>query len=162
MYRLFFSDEAMESNLQSQAPLYEECASKIKSMPYDLPQRLELAGWSTSSQDEMWGLKLALKRSMSPAHSGWIYSRVLSLLKTNAQTRLGCMVQDRFERLQQFTLVNHVEREVYFVAIGSEAKQALQTIVSAEETFNPEYFDEDGYSKCELDESGHPVSNSGR
>jgi len=159
---MFFSDEIVESNIQSQVQLYEECISKIKSLSSDVPQRLELTGWPSENEGEMWGLKLALKKPMSPAHSGWIYSRILNLLKTSTQTRLGCMVQNRFERLQQFTLVNQGEREVYFVAIGSEAKLALQTIVSAEETFNPEYFDEDGYSKFELDESGHPVSSGGR
>jgi hypothetical protein len=162
MFRMFFSDEIMESNLQSQAQLYKECMSQIESLPSDMPQRLELAGWPPGIENQMWGLKLSLTKSMSPAHSGWIYSRILGLLKTNKETRVGCMIGNRFERIQQFTLVNQVGKDVYWVAMGPEAKLALQRIVSAEESFNPEYFDEDGYSKFELDESGHPISASDR
>jgi len=74
------------------------------------------------------------------------FSKYNKFRKNSKDTDVGCFIQGSLIHLDQFTLALIDDIELHFLAIGQDSKSALYTVIDAEKSFNPNNFDEDGYS----------------
>lgn len=121
----------------------------MKSCPEELVEDLKQV-----FMKPVYGVRLGLKNKPSAAHSGWIVYAVTKVLANERKspveeaTTVGILQNGRYERLRQFSLL---AQETLLCSIGRLAKECLQAVVDAENSFDPLRFDADGYQRTLLE-----------
>lgn len=148
-----------DSKLLVGAPLdklSQKLASVISSLPFDkvvqldphlVAEMLPFLPPELQKTDSLFGLNLAIKSSLSMAHSGWLYSRYHdACIDLGIKPSLGVAFYSagQFRQFEQFIVREPIALFLGFDRIGAKL---LKVIIRAESQFDPNDFDLDGYKK---------------